>query len=409
MRAQWWSVPLLVAVAGCTHDWDSLPAVIDDAAVADEGVPAEDVPAEDVTAEDTAAEDATAEDVTGADVTAEDVTAADVIVEDVPAVDVPAVDVPAVDVPVVDVPVARDAGVSDAGLFDAPDATGPVDAPQDTAVDRPVDPCPDAGLALCGGACRDLRSDPAHCGACGRACRTPINGSTMCRAGACVTTCAAGFQELPSHDCATFGGATSRSGGSSVCGVNPMAEACACPEGFNAGPTYAIRGLTEPASTSAVDVNVRLCQVAAPAGAGEWGGSFLYRRSVLPLASDCVTGNAYRAMACACPVGFTEIQQVPVRAGHSNAQLDLYLCSRPPPPGQTRTYLGAYVTLIGGFVTSPTSGTSCVSPNIFTAACSCPAGARSVSIPSMAAGVLISSGTVTHSSTAPAMITLCMR
>jgi hypothetical protein len=357
------SLLVVAALAGCAHDWDSLPAVV-------------------VTAEDVTAEDVTAEDVT----VARDAGAAD--------------DGRSID----DL-----GGALDAGLVDAPDGTGPVDVPRDTAVDRPADPCPGAGLALCDGACRDLRSDPTHCGACGRACRTPINGSTTCRAGGCVVTCAAGFQELPSHDCATFGGATSSGGGGSACGVNPMAGTCACPEGFTAGPTYVIRGRTEHASSSAVDVNLRLCQVAAPAGAGDWGGSFLYRRSVLPLASDCVTGNSYRGMACACPEGFTEIQQLPVLVGPNDRPLDLNLCSRPPPAGQTRTYLGAYVTLLGGFVTAAMGGTPCVSPNVLTAACACPAGARSVSIRSMAAGVLISGSIVTQSYAAPAMITVCMR
>ena len=101
--------------------------------------------------------------------------------------------------------------------------------------------------------------------------------------------------------------------------------------------------------------------------------------------------------------------QLPVLVGPNDRPLDLNLCSRPPPAGQTRTYLGAYVTLLGGFVTAAMGGTPCVSPNVLTAACACPAGARSVSIRSMAAGVLISGSTVTHSSTAPAMITVCMR
>ncbi|MFO0603738.1 MAG: hypothetical protein U0324_11220 [Polyangiales bacterium] len=41
-------------------------------------------------------------------------------------------------------------------------------------------------LAACDGWCVDLQSDPAHCGACGRACGTGPRASGHCRAGACV-------------------------------------------------------------------------------------------------------------------------------------------------------------------------------------------------------------------------------
>jgi hypothetical protein len=45
-----------------------------------------------------------------------------------------------------------------------------------------------AGLNNCGGVCRDLASDLAHCGACNRACAA----GQVCSAGMCVVSCAAG-------------------------------------------------------------------------------------------------------------------------------------------------------------------------------------------------------------------------
>jgi hypothetical protein len=56
--------------------------------------------------------------------------------------------------------------------------------------------CP-TGAANCGGLCRDLQTDRAHCGMCGNAC----GEGQACVAGACVTRCASG-QTVCSGACA---------------------------------------------------------------------------------------------------------------------------------------------------------------------------------------------------------------
>lgn len=51
------------------------------------------------------------------------------------------------------------------------------------------------GLVECAGACVDLASDAAHCGACGAACSLP-NATAACASSACVVTgCGAGFAD----------------------------------------------------------------------------------------------------------------------------------------------------------------------------------------------------------------------
>jgi hypothetical protein len=90
-------------------------------------------------------------------------------------------------------------GGNAAGLDVARDAPPVLDRPTDgaaldvardvAAVDAPT--CPSA-TARCGGACVDLSSDRANCGACGRACAFQ-GASAMCTAGRCVlTACEAG-------------------------------------------------------------------------------------------------------------------------------------------------------------------------------------------------------------------------
>lgn len=50
----------------------------------------------------------------------------------------------------------------------------------------------DSGLRCCAGACRDVTSDPEHCGNCGAACGT-ANATPSCMAGVCELACFAGF------------------------------------------------------------------------------------------------------------------------------------------------------------------------------------------------------------------------
>ena len=84
------------------------------------------------------------------------------------------------------VPDAGDGGVvEDAGeAIDAgevPDA-GPTDAGASCA----------EGVTACAGACVDLQTDEAHCGACGVSCGDVPGAEERCEAGVCVLTCEAG-------------------------------------------------------------------------------------------------------------------------------------------------------------------------------------------------------------------------
>ena len=164
------SLLVVAALAGCTHDWETLAVAIADAsaeasATTDAGT---DLGAAD---ERAPATDATASSDVGAP---EDRVAPDdlVVVDDVGQVEdrVTPDDAGFVDAP------------DDAGFVDAPDdADVAADVPGDVPVDQPTHPCVGAFGVVCDGACRDTRSDLAHCGGCGRACRAPINGTPACQ------------------------------------------------------------------------------------------------------------------------------------------------------------------------------------------------------------------------------------
>jgi formylglycine-generating enzyme required for sulfatase activity len=88
-----------------------------------------------------------------------------------------------------------------------------------------------AGQTNCGGTCRDLQSDPADCGMCGRAC----TAGQMCSQGMCQLSCGAG-QTNCNGACLTLGmpcsvgaGACLRSG-TTVCGTG-MTAACSATAG----------------------------------------------------------------------------------------------------------------------------------------------------------------------------------
>ena len=54
--------------------------------------------------------------------------------------------------------------------------------------------CP-AGQAMCSGACVDTATSANHCGACGRACPAAPNATPSCAGGTCGITCNAGFAD----------------------------------------------------------------------------------------------------------------------------------------------------------------------------------------------------------------------
>ena len=97
-----------------------------------------------------------------------------------------------------------------------------------------VDPTP----MRCGALCVDPQTDPANCGACGRACPTTPGGAPMCAAGACRVVCSMGFDNCdgnPTNGCEAAVATDARNCG--ACGnacpgtVPCTAGACACATG----------------------------------------------------------------------------------------------------------------------------------------------------------------------------------
>ncbi|MDP3276141.1 MAG: FG-GAP-like repeat-containing protein [Deltaproteobacteria bacterium] len=87
-----------------------------------------------------------------------------------------------------------DASGAEAGVPDAMDAGDSGDA-GDSAADAA---CSDGG-SVCTGRCVDLQRDPAHCGACARACPAATGDEVaVCNAGVCGLGCAAGFERVES-------------------------------------------------------------------------------------------------------------------------------------------------------------------------------------------------------------------
>ncbi len=111
---------------------------------------------------------------------------------------------------------ARDARAPDVDVAAAPDdAPDVADAPEELA------PC-DEGRERCGEACVELAADPAHCGACDRAC---AEGET-CAEGACRPACPVG-QTACEGECRSLGDDAQNCG---ACG-NGCALGLSCVEG----------------------------------------------------------------------------------------------------------------------------------------------------------------------------------
>ncbi len=154
----------------------------------------------------------------------------------------------------VDAPDAPDApDVPD--VPDAPDVADVTDAPDasdvaDVTADRPdardvIDIVCDAGLDACaadgGSVCVDTRTDPRHCGACGRACCP----GQFCAGGMCVLGCPAG-QTVCTPAGATCPTCFDTSVSPAHCGMcnNPCAAGQTCVAGRCTGPGCA--AVTEP-------------------------------------------------------------------------------------------------------------------------------------------------------------------
>jgi len=87
-------------------------------------------------------------------------------------------------------------GVSDFDVVDKPADTGTGDTNTDT---KPADTGPscDAGTALCGGKCVDIKTDNANCGGCDKKCAA----DQVCADGVCSTNCAKGMTKCPDGSC----------------------------------------------------------------------------------------------------------------------------------------------------------------------------------------------------------------
>ncbi|MDB4931393.1 MAG: Tryptophan synthase alpha chain [Myxococcaceae bacterium] len=413
----------LALTGGCLHDWDAIPgptadAGVDDIAVdAPVGVDAIDVP----------------------------------VTIDAP--DAPA----AIDAP--DAPAAIDAPDAPAAI-DATDATDATDAPDASdAADVPINPCMASSGTLCGGTCVDTLTDARNCGACGtncatlphstagarcsvglcqldgvcapgfadcdsepangceaplntttdcgfcrRSCGTPLNASSACTGVACSSACNAGYARINNVDCAAFGGATATNDRNFVaCMPNPLSEECSCLGGFDASPTFDLTGADEAGGST--PAALRLCGVSGTAAVGEWGGAYLRASATT---GACHVGNPYAAGRCACPGGFDEQQELRVLDTNQNAAA-LVLCGRPGVG--TRTYLGAFEVLLGGYVRQDDHTSTCLVPNVANAGqCACPAGARSIAVSAAAPGARRAvGGLYENTARAPARITVCMR
>ena len=148
----------------------------------------------------------------------------------------------------------------------------------------------------CDGTCRDLRTDPASCGACGTTC----DADQVCAAGACVATCPSGTTACHSScvdtatdvtNCGTCGTVCSTARGAATCVAGTCGFA-ACDEGSygSEGACHTcttIAGCATESCTTAFDA---ACLACAP-------GTYLQGNSCIPCSGACAAGS-YQTAAC---------------------------------------------------------------------------------------------------------------
>ena len=124
-----------------------------------------------------------------------------------------------------------DSGITDSGITDSGGLDASADAGADAGADVPVDrgPMCSTPQVVCGDRCVTTANDPAHCGACGNACRA----GEVCAEGSCRIACPAG-QSVCGASCVTLDRDPQHCGRcDTACGAGASCEmgTCRCPSG----------------------------------------------------------------------------------------------------------------------------------------------------------------------------------
>ncbi|MDP3213039.1 MAG: FG-GAP-like repeat-containing protein, partial [Deltaproteobacteria bacterium] len=210
----------------------------------------------------------------------------------------------------------------------------------------------------CGGACRDLQTDNAHCGACGNACPP---GNT-CAAGACAVSCGAGLDQCGATcvnrqtDNAHCGACGTRCAAGQVCSGGVCGATCAAPA-ITCGPTdarFCANTSIDPANCGACGTSCALantqtqgctggecavvrcaagfgdcdgaaangCEVTLASSAAHCGGCG--RACLLAHATPTCTAGACAVMAC--DAGFADCDRVASNGCEVNTRADNANC-----------------------------------------------------------------------------------
>ncbi len=243
-----------------------------------------------------------------------------------------------------------------------------------------------AGEYLCNGVCMSLEADVNNCGACGNRCATMSNAVTNCLSSRCSTVCYPGFRQLNDARCVDFGGATvapDLTSAAGRCVPNPLTGACACPSGFTP-QTVPLIGYTSFSSV-AMRQALTICNDDVASAVGDWGGMMMYTTG-----GACVVGNplGWTPGDCLCPAGTWDRQVFSVTIDMAGTTGVINTCTRRALSGTVaRSFLGAYQEYVDGWHSPSGATATCIVANPRATGCSCPAGASSVAVRMMVAGM----------------------
>jgi hypothetical protein len=281
----------------------------------------------------------------------------------------------------VDVTEAFDA----ADAFDVTDVTDVTDAASDVrdvievttdAVDVVAPPCPGGGV-LCNGACVNIASDERNCGRCGRAC----SAIDTCIAGGCgLGTCASGTADcdgrrtngcevnlaIDEGHCGRCDNPCAVSNGTSQCRSGAcVITSCVAPRANCDGryDTGCETDTTAAAAHCGACGNACLSNICRSGVCWNVAGS--YDAQDLALCGAACVPNTYTG-SCTCPAGYvasTLRRLAPCSVLANPTAANLSVCGSSTP--------GTF----GGLFQSDTNcDQPCVTPNVYTRACACPAG-----------------------------------